>query len=493
MTAIIREEPAPVGADQPAGYRRRCAGSSSAASPRTPRTASARRRTSRATSRTSAITSRRRRSRRRRTRPPRQRRRCAQGGGSGRGSLGAAVLAAAVGVAAFAGGKKAGSTTAAVVPRADLPARRDLSRRASRRTARRSSTPRPGRAGRSRSSSSRLESPEARPFGLAGADVLSISASGEMAVGLNRHFVGPFERAGTLARIGDHGRWDAPGDPGGRPVCRLVSGRRDARDRAHRRIQNPGRVSDRQDPLRNRRLDHQLARVSPSGDSVAFINHPSIGDDGGSVALDRPGREDDDAGERLLHGGRPRVVARRPRSVVHGGRGRRQSQPLRRDPVRQDATLLARVTGNLTLHDVARDGRVLVAHDTLRSGILGYAPGDESEKRSLVARLVRCARHRRRRLVVRVRRVGRGRRSRATRPTRGAWTARLRSGSARGSRCRSRRTVDGCWASRTFRRTRSSSMLPTGAGSPQPVAAGGLTVKTAEWLPNGKRDPHHRQ
>ena len=42
--------------------------------------------------------------------------------------------------------------------------------------------------------------------------------------------------------------------------------------------------------------------------------------------------------------------------------------------------VLARVTGNLTLHDVARDRRVLISHDTLRSGILGYKPGDAREK-----------------------------------------------------------------------------------------------------------------
>ena len=39
-----------------------------------------------------------------------------------------------------------------------------------------------------------------------------------------------------------------------------------------------------------------------------------------------------------------------------------------------------RVTGNLTLHDVSRDGKVLLAHDSLRSGILAYVPGDPRER-----------------------------------------------------------------------------------------------------------------
>src|SRR5262249_16963978 len=48
----------------------------------------------------------------------------------------------------------------------------------------------------------RLDSPESRPFGLRGADVLSISPTGELAVALHAHLVGPFARSGMLARIG---------------------------------------------------------------------------------------------------------------------------------------------------------------------------------------------------------------------------------------------------------------------------------------------------
>ena len=47
----------------------------------------------------------------------------------------------------------------------------------------------------------RLESPESRPFGLAGAEVLAISSLGEAAVSLNRHAAGGFRRSGTLARV----------------------------------------------------------------------------------------------------------------------------------------------------------------------------------------------------------------------------------------------------------------------------------------------------
>src|SRR5262249_33069788 len=50
---------------------------------------------------------------------------------------------------------------------------------------------------------SRLDSPESRPFGLAGAEVLSVSPSGEMAVSLGRRAADQaFVRTGMLARIG---------------------------------------------------------------------------------------------------------------------------------------------------------------------------------------------------------------------------------------------------------------------------------------------------
>ncbi len=48
---------------------------------------------------------------------------------------------------------------------------------------------------------SRPESPESRPFGMPGASVLAVSKSGEMALSLGQHVVGPFMEIGTLARM----------------------------------------------------------------------------------------------------------------------------------------------------------------------------------------------------------------------------------------------------------------------------------------------------
>ncbi len=291
--------------------------------------------------------------------------------------LAAAVLAAAVGAAAFAAGRKAGT----VVP----PSFRELTFQRGEimnaRFAPDGQTVIYAAAWEGRPIEifvSRLDSPEARPFGLAGADLLSISASGEMAVNLNRHFVGPFEYGGMLARIGMTGGGTpreiqddvlfADWSPDGLTlaIVRLVG--------ARNRIEYPvGKMLyETQGWVSN-------LRVSPKGDFVAFIDHPAIADDGGSVAvIDAAGKIKTLATGFSTVGG-----------LAWGPRGREVwftaadiggNRALHAVSLAGAHRILARVTGNLTLHDVAKDGRVLMAHDTLRSGILGFSPGDAREK-----------------------------------------------------------------------------------------------------------------
>ena len=170
---------------------------------------------------------------------------------------------------------------------------------------------------------SRLDSPEARPFGLTGADVLSISASGEMAVALNRHFVGPFERGGMLARIGMTGGGTpreiqddvqfADWAPDGRPLA----------DRSRRRGEEPDRVPDRQDPLRDRRAGSATCACRRRGTSSPSSTTRLIGDDGGSVAVVDALRQSEDGRDgtsprRAAWPGRPvaaRSGSRRPMSA----------------------------------------------------------------------------------------------------------------------------------------------------------------------------------
>jgi hypothetical protein len=122
-------------------------------------------------------------------------------------------------------------------------------------------------------------------------------------------------------------------------------------------------------------------RVSPDGRLVAFIDHPLIGDTGGDVVVvDATGgtpralstRWSDIAGLAFSSGGDEIFfTASRgpdPRSVW--------AVSLRRGRERQ----VERDAGALTLQDVARDGRVLLASVQQRGAIGALLPGETGER-----------------------------------------------------------------------------------------------------------------
>ncbi len=224
----------------------------------------------------------------------------------------------------------------------------------------------------------RSDGQDSRPFGLTGADVLSVATSGDMAVGLGARFSGAFTRLGTLARTASTG--------GGAPReiledVEFADFAPDGRDLAvvHR-------VSGR------RRLEYPVGktllettgwignpRFSPRGDRIAFLDHPVGNDDGGAVAVvDLAGRKttltpvfasadgmawSPDGSEiwfTAAETGGNRVL----RAVTPAGRRR----------------VLLTGAGALTLHDVARDGRVLMTHDLIRVGVVVRGPADPVER-----------------------------------------------------------------------------------------------------------------
>jgi len=224
---------------------------------------------------------------------------------------------------------------------------------------------------------SRSESPESRPFGLPGADILGISRAGEMALSLGRHIVGPFESSGTLARMGLAGggaprdvledvEWaDWSPDGGSLAVVRDVGGRNRLEFPIAKVLyETAGWISH--------------PRVSPKGDLVAFLDHPVRGDDGGTVAIvDLSGKKATlPAAFETIQG-----LAWSPHGEIWFTAARTgANRALYASTVSGKLRLLARVTGILTLHDVARDGRVLMTHDTNRQEILGRVPGSEKER-----------------------------------------------------------------------------------------------------------------
>jgi serine/threonine protein kinase/Tol biopolymer transport system component len=223
----------------------------------------------------------------------------------------------------------------------------------------------------------RPESPESRPFGLTEAEVLSVSVNGEMAVLLKSRNVAPYINEGTLGRVPlgggaprevlEHVQWaDWSPDGSNLAVIREYSGRS--------RLEYPmGKVLYQTGGW----LSHP--RVSPKGDSVAFIEHPLRRDDAGSVAVvDLGGKK------RTLSTGWETVwgLGWSPTgnevwfTSTRIGYGRYLSA------VNLDGKerLLAREPGTLTLQDVARDGRVLLTRDVPRVGMVGLAPGATKER-----------------------------------------------------------------------------------------------------------------
>ena len=217
----------------------------------------------------------------------------------------------------------------------------------------------------------RLESPDSRPFGLAGAEVLAISRLGEAAVSLNRHSVGGFRRSGTLARVSIAG--GAPRDvledvewadwaPDGKDLAVVRA------ERGEIRLEYPiGKVLWKTSGWIGN------PRVSPAGDRVAFIDHPVGTDDGGSVAVvDRSGRK---------------TVLSKPFSSVQGLAWRPDGaevwftaadvslRALYSASLSGNVRLRSRAAGNLTLRDISAAGRLLVTRDTPRVGDARSRPG----------------------------------------------------------------------------------------------------------------------
>ena len=328
------------------------------------------------------------------------------------------------------------------------------------------------------------DGPDARPFGLKNADVLAVSASGEVAVSLNARFVGAFTRSGTLARVAATGGGAAPREilenvefadfpPDGKDlaIVRSVSGKY--------RLEFPiGKV------IYETRGWIADPRFSPRGDRIAFIDHPTANDDGGTVAVaDLAGKKtpltplfasavgiawSPDASEIWFTaaevGGNRALYA-----VTLSGRVR----------------VLFRGTGSISLADVSRDGRVLLTHDLNRIGLAALAPGDRAERDlswfdwSLMADLSQDGR------TVLFSETGEGGGagySAFLRATDGAPAVRLGEGSANSLSPDGKRVL--CIVHPTT--DQQIAIYPTGPGEAKVLSFPNLRTRRAEWLPDGR-------
>ena len=221
-------------------------------------------------------------------------------------------------------------------------------------------------------------STESRDLGLVQTKVLAVSSGGQMAV--LRHFRvadNVFAYIGTLAQLSIGA--DAPRD--------LLDNVQDADwnldGSALAVVHEVGGKSRVEYPIG--KVLYETAgwigdlRFSSRGDRLAFIDHPLLGDDGGTISvIDLSGKKTDlterwasalglawaPSGDEIWFTATASGFSRSLRGVNLSGKLRE----------------LLTAPGTLTLHDTGAGGRALISRDALRAGAVGLIPGENKER-----------------------------------------------------------------------------------------------------------------
>ena len=329
----------------------------------------------------------------------------------------------------------------------------------------------------------RPESPQSQQMEPKGADVLAVSASGEMLLALNsKPRDSSFLYAGTLARVP------------------LVGG-------APREILNDVEYADWSPDGTNVAIVHEVGgrkrleypmgkvlyegegwignpRVGPDGKIVAFVDHVQVGDDGGAVAII------DAAGKKtMLSEGWDSIqgLAWSPdgKEIWFTATRTGGDRSLYATTLSGNVRLLARVPGELTILDVGKDANVLMTRGNDRAGMIGLAPGESKEKDlswldwSVPGSLSPDGK------TILFQESGEGGGPKYAvylRQTDGAPAIRLGEGSGLSL------SPDGKWALSRLNVTPSPLVLyPTGVGEAKPLKNDGLNHVVVAFLPDGKR------
>jgi len=324
-------------------------------------------------------------------------------------------------------------------------------------------------------------STESRSLGLPHAQLLGVSQTGEMALLVDRQHVEHYASRGTLARMPAGGApreiledvMEADWSPDGSQlaVVRLVGGRT--------RLEFPvGKVLHETDGW----VSH--ARVSPKGDRVAFLDHPVQWDDRGDVAaVDLEGKKQvlsgewggaeglawSPGGEEVWFTASRAGEAQTLYAVTPGGRER----------------VVARAPVSLMIHDISRDGRVLVARGSETADFFALAPGEAKDRDVswLDRGGVRDISADGRTFVFSQWGEGSGVNYAVyTRRTDGSPAVRLGDGAAWAL------SPDGKWVLSILSSPPQVVLLPTGAGEARPLERHGIERYGlgASWLPDGK-------
>jgi serine/threonine protein kinase/Tol biopolymer transport system component len=222
----------------------------------------------------------------------------------------------------------------------------------------------------------RIGGPESRPLGLLSAGALAVSSAGELALSLGCE-LNWAECRGTLARMPLAGGaprevlenvYYADWSPDGKnlAVVRAADGRV--------RLEYPiGKV------LYEAAGWITYPRVSPKGDRIAFLDHPALGENDGSVAIvDLNGHKTVlSSGWKNLKG-----LAWSPKEdeVWFSGDRIKRSQLVYAVTLSGKVRLVLQAPGWMRLQEISRDGRVLVLQADPRSRIMFQPPGASPER-----------------------------------------------------------------------------------------------------------------
>ena len=219
------------------------------------------------------------------------------------------------------------------------------------------------------------ESPQSRSLGRTGDEIMSISPSGEIALLVGARPTGTYTQVGTLARMPINGgepreivegvQWaDWSVDSKNLVIVHDVDGKN--------RLEYPiGKVLHETPGW----ISHP--RISPKGDLIAFLEHPQPGDDGSVHVVDLNGKDTKlnpsfltieglawgASGEEIWFTGSRTGSARTIMAVTLKGRER----------------VIATVPATLSIQDIWKDGRVLLARESWRRELSGTMPGDNKE------------------------------------------------------------------------------------------------------------------
>jgi serine/threonine protein kinase len=330
----------------------------------------------------------------------------------------------------------------------------------------------------------RADSPESRDLGFGVADVLSVSRSGQLAISLRRRPVGYLRDRGTLAQVAIAG--GAPRELA--EDVEFADWSPDSRNLAVVRAAN-GKT----------RLEYPIGKIlyetdgwigtprfNPRGDTIAFVDHPFANDDRGSIAV------------VPAAGGAKRLLTVESQSAngvawppdgseiwftADRGAGIRTLNAVN---LRGKERTLVTSAGSLWLQDVAGDGRVLLARDVMRGGIIGLIGGEKSPRDlswldfSIVRDLSADGK------TVVFSESGEAGGSIFgvyLRKADGSPAIRLGDGTTEAL------SSDGQWVLSVPRNRKPAPvmMLPTGAGEPRTVTHDNFTHRNVRWFPDGQR------